>query len=46
MYYLVVLADVPGRTTDGIDHESFVDSLVARHAVLLGGALGLASGMP
>lgn len=37
MYFLVLLRDAPDAPTDVPDHEPFIDLLISRHAVLLGG---------
>lgn len=39
MYFLVLLGDPAGQPEGPVDHEAFIDSLIARNAVLLGGAL-------
>lgn len=39
MYYLITLAEPDGKVSAEIDHESFIDSLVERQLVLLGGPL-------
>jgi len=36
-YYLVQLRDVAPGLSDGIDHVPFIDDLVARNRILLGG---------
>ncbi len=37
MYYLVLFNEAREPTDDLPDHEPFIDSLIARHAILLGG---------
>lgn len=39
MYYLITLAEPDEKASAEIDHESFIDSLVQRQLVLLGGPL-------
>lgn len=47
MYFLVLLTEVPDGPADVPEHEPFIDSLISRQAVLLGGAFEgeLASGV-
>lgn len=37
MYVLVLLTESPDAPADDVEHEPFIDSLIGRNAVLLGG---------